>query len=234
MSLTSGRGPLAGAAAGRFVPPIAAGSVYVEPFGRRVRGLRGDEVVVDIDAALLVHRPGGAPVWAFPASAVADGLGLEAVAVAEAPGHVEVPWDAVDTWLQEEDVVRLHAPNPYHRVDVVACRRHLRVEVAGAVLVDALVATAVFETALPARLYVPRPDVRMDLLVPSETVTHCPYKGDASHWSFRQGDVVVDDVAWSYEDPLVEAGRIRGLLSFYDARTTLAHDLPAPRPPPEP
>jgi uncharacterized protein (DUF427 family) len=37
---------------------------------------------------------------------------------------------------------------------------------------------------------------------------------------------VVGDVAWSYEDPLPECLPIKGMLSFYDTRTKLEHDLP--------
>jgi len=228
MSLTSGTGPLSGARAGRFTAAVPEGVAYVEPFRRRVRGMAGGRTVVDTERALLVHRPGSPPVWAFPAGAVAAVAagGPEASAVAEAPGHVEVPWPAVDAWFQEEDEVRLHAPNPYHRVEAVRSARRLRVEVAGAVLVDAADTLAIYETALEPRLYV-RPDlVRTDALVPSATTSHCPYKGDASWWTAVVDGVEVADVAWSYESPLPEAASIAGLLSFDEARATVTHDLP--------
>jgi uncharacterized protein (DUF427 family) len=60
--------------------------------------------------------------------------------------------------------------------------------------------------------------VRPDLLVPSNTVTHCPYKGRAEHWSVRAGDGVHPDLAWSYPTPLPEGQRIAGLIAFYDER----------------
>ena len=221
MSLTSGKGPLSKSRAGRFTSPVPDGVAYVEPFRRRVRAFVDGHTVVDSERVLLVHRPGGAPLWAFPPD---DVDGVTTAPVPEAPGHVEVPWSAADTWFQEEDEVRLHAPNPYHRVEYVKTNRHLRVTAAGEVLVDTTDTLAVYETALEPKLYVSRDAVRMDLLSPSDTVTHCPYKGDASHFSTAN----IGDVAWSYDDPLPEAAAIRGLLSFYDTRVQLEHDLPPP------
>ena len=230
MSLTSGKGPLSGQRAGRFTGPVPEGVAYVEPFRRRVRGILRGRTVVDTERALLVHRPGGPPVWAFPAADVDAEGGLVAVAVAvpEVPGHLEVPWAAVDAWYQEEDEVRLHAPNPYHRVECVRSARRLRVEVAGVVLVDATATIAVYETALEPRLYVSRDLVRTDVLVPSATVSHCPYKGDASWWTAVVDGTEVADVAWSYDDPLPESGAIAGMLSFDEARAEVTTDLPPP------
>jgi uncharacterized protein (DUF427 family) len=37
-------------------------------------------------------------------------------------------------------------------------------------------------------------------LIPTDTVTACPYKGIASgYWSIRAGSTVHTDLAWSYE-----------------------------------
>ena len=71
-----------------------------------------------------------------------------------------------------------------------------------------------FETSLPTRIYVPRADVRTDLLSRSQTGTYCPYKGRASYWSARASDEPVEDVAWSYPEPFPEASKVRDHLSF--------------------
>lgn len=223
MSLTSGRGPLSADPAGTFVPPIPAGVVYVEPFRRRVRGVRGGRTVVDSERVLLVHRAGGPPAYAFPAGDVA---GVDATLEPAAPGHVAVAWDAVEEWYEEEEQVFLHARNPYHRVDCLRSARRLRVEVGGEVLVDTTDTVAVYETALEPRLYVARRHVRPDVLVPSPTVTSCPYKGVASYWTAQVGDQRVADVAWSYEDPYPESSILRGLLSFDETRVTVRPAFP--------
>jgi uncharacterized protein (DUF427 family) len=231
VSLTSGRGPLGPRPAGRFSPPVPPGTVYVEPFRRRVRGVRGGRDVVDCERALLVHRPGSPPAWAFP---TADVRTAAAEPEPGAPGYVRVPWDALDAWYEEDEQVFMHPRNPYHRVDCVRTRRRLRVEVAGTALVDTDATLGVYETALEPRLYVGRGRVRMDLLVPSPTTTYCPYKGTASYWAAVVGDVTVADVAWSYEDPLPESLPLGTLLSFDEARATVSADLPPPASPPDP
>jgi uncharacterized protein (DUF427 family) len=66
----------------------------------------------------------------------------------------------------------------------------------------------------------------MDLLRRSETTTYCNYKGWTTYWTAVVGDTVVDDVAWTYDDPLPESTPIRGLLSFEPDRVTLEADLP--------
>ena len=223
MSLTTGRGPLSPDPAGRFSAPLPADVVYVEPFPRRIRALVDGATVLDTERALLVHRAGRPPSYAFPAD---DVTGLDADPEPAAPGHVAIAWDAVDTWFEEEEQVHGHPRNPYHRIDTVPTSRRLRVEVAGTVLVDTADTVGLYETSLRPKLYV-RPDlVDMALLEPSTTTTYCPYKGTASYWSARIGDELVADVAWSYEDPLPESLPIRGLLSFDPQRAVVDAELP--------
>jgi uncharacterized protein (DUF427 family) len=226
VSLTTGGGPLSRAPAGRFHPPIPPGAVYVEPFTRRVRAVLDGVTVVDSERALLVHRPGLPPSFAFPGDDVGP---VTAVGEPEAPGHVAVAWDAVDAWYEEDEEVHGHPRNPYHRVDCVRTSRRLHVAVGGTVLVDSTDTLGVYETALAPRLYVPQAAVRMDLLRRSDTTTYCPYKGTASWWSAVVGDRVVADVAWSYEDPLPESLPLAGLLGFDADRADVVADLPPER-----
>jgi uncharacterized protein (DUF427 family) len=225
VSLTTGRGPLSGRPAGRFSRPVPDDVVYVEPFRRRVRGVARNRTVVDSERVLLVHRPGQPPTYAFPAGDVHLASSVEAEP--EAPGYVRVAWSSIETWYEEDEPVQGHPRNPYHRVECVRTSRRLRVEVAGAVLVDTTETVGVYETALAPRLYV-RPDLaRRDLLVASTTTTYCPYKGTAWYWSAVVDDVVVEDVAWSYEDPLPESLPLGRMLSFDESRAQVVQDLPA-------
>ena len=75
-----------------------------------------------------------------------------------------------------------------------------------------------FETGLPTRYYLPRLDVRMDLLNLSETVTQCPYKGRTVHFDLALGDGPRPDIAWSYPFPIPECPKIENLICFYDER----------------
>ena len=226
MSLTSGRGPLSANPAGWFDPPLPPGTVYVEPHLRRVQAIVDGRVVVDTERALLVHRPGRTLTFAFQ---LEDVTGLPCEPEPLAPGCVAVPWDAVDTWVEEGRELVHYPPNPYHRVDCRPTRRRLRVEIAGTTFVETDDTVILFETALEPKLYVDPGSVRTDLLRRSDTTSYCNYKGWASWWSASIDGVVVDDVAWSYEDPLPESVAIRGLLSFDAARADVTADLPGER-----
>ncbi len=225
MTLTAGGGPLADRPAGWFTPPLPADVVYIEPHPRRVQAYRGGQEVIDTEHALLVHRRNRPLSYAFPADEV-DGVPGEPVP--EAPGFVQVPWSAVDSWLEEGRALVHYPPNPYHRVDCRPTTRRLRVTVADSVLVDTDDTVIVFETALEPRLYVDPTYVRTDLLRRTDTSTYCNYKGVATYWSAALGDTVVDDVAWSYSDPPPETLPIKGYFSFDAARAAVFAALPAP------
>jgi uncharacterized protein (DUF427 family) len=211
MSLVTGHGPLSTDPAGWFSPPLAAGTVFVEPHPRRIRALRDGRAVIDTERALLVHRADRPLSYAFPADEIGD---LPSEAVREAPGYVQVPWDAVDAWVEEGRRLVHYPPNPYHRVDCRPTDRRLRVALDDDVLVDTADTVIVFETALEPRLYVAPSLVRTTLLRRSETSSYCNYKGYATYWSAVLGETVVEDVAWSYPDPLPESQPIAGFFSF--------------------
>jgi len=226
MSLVAARGPLGADPAGWFSPALPSGPgtiVFVEPHPRRVVAQRDERTVLDTEHALLVHRSGHALSYAFPAEEV-DGLPYEAVA--EAPGYVHVPWDAVDAWFEEGRRLVHYPPNPYHRVDCRPTDRGLRVVVAGTVLVDTADTVIVFETSLQPRIYVHPKHVRTDLLRRTDTTSYCNYKGHATYWSASVDDVLVSDVAWSYEQTLPETSPIEGFLSFDENKADVVAELP--------
>lgn len=225
MTLTAGRGPLSVEPAGWFTPPIPAAVTFTEPHPRRIRAVRAGQTVIDTERALMVHRQGRPLGYAFPESEVGD---LPREPEPTAPGYVLVPWEAVDTWYEEGRRLVHYPPNPYHRVDCHPTRRRLRVDIAGATLVDTLDTVIVFETSLEPRLYVDPALVRTDLLRRTDTSTYCNYKGYATYWAAVIGDVVVDDIAWSYPDPLPETLQIKGFLSFDTDKVNLIAELPAP------
>ena len=98
---------------------------------------------------------------------------------------IRFDWHAMDAWFEEDEEVFTHPRNPYTRVDILASSRHVRVEVDGATIAESTSPRMLFETGLPVRYYLPKTHVRMDLLAPTETVSHCPYKGPAEYWSVR-------------------------------------------------
>ncbi|HEY8057242.1 MAG TPA: DUF427 domain-containing protein [Acidimicrobiales bacterium] len=223
MSLTAAKGPLGHDRAGWFSTAVPAGVVYIEPHPRRVQALGDGQAVIDTERALMVHRAGRPLTYVFPPDEVGD---LPTEPEPEAPGYVHVPWDAVDAWFEEGRQLVHYPPNPYHRVDIRPTHRRLRVEVAGTTLVDTDDTRILFETALGPKLYVDPALVRTDLLQRSDTTSYCNYKGHATWWSAVVDGTVVEDVAWTYEDPLPESVAIEGFFSFDPEAAHVDAELP--------
>ncbi len=124
-------------------------------------------------------------------------------------------------WREEGEQIAVHPRDPYHRIDVLATDRHITISLDGVVLAETERALALFESNLPPRWYLPAEDVRV-ALEPSDTVTHCPYKGAASYYSIPiEGG---KDLVWYYERPLDEVARIKGLVCFFNEKVDIALD----------
>jgi uncharacterized protein (DUF427 family) len=108
-----------------------------------------------------------------------------------------------------------------HTITITPAELHVEVTLDGKKLAESDRPVLLDETGLPTRYYLPREDVRTDLLQRTELVTTCPFKGEASYWSARVGGQVHDNVVWSYETPIPEAEGITGLLCFYPERVEL-------------
>jgi uncharacterized protein (DUF427 family) len=92
----------------------------------------------------------------------------------------------------------------------------LRVVVGAATLADTTAGLRVLETAGPPVYYFPGSDVRMDRLVPGPHGSICEWKGDAGYWTYDDGDGRrIENVAWSYQQPLRGYESIAGYLAFY-------------------
>jgi uncharacterized protein (DUF427 family) len=111
-----------------------------------------------------------------------------------------------------------------HTVTITPSDAHVEVTLDGAVLATSDRALRLEETGLPARYYLPKADVRMDLLETTTFHTTCPFKGEASYWSVTLGDKRHDGIAWAYETPITSAADIAGFLSFYPDRAQVSLD----------
>lgn len=63
--------------------------------------------------------------------------------------------------------------------------------------------------------YFPAADVVQGALVPSETTSHCPWKGTARYYSINAGGAINEDAAWYYPAPLEAAAGIRDRIAFW-------------------
>ena len=63
--------------------------------------------------------------------------------------------------------------------------------------------------------YFPPESVNLDLFRESVTRTHCPWKGDASHYNVEASGERVEDAAWYYPEPKDAAKNIKDHVAFY-------------------
>jgi uncharacterized protein (DUF427 family) len=140
-------------------------------------------------------------------------------------GRARVDWDALDAWFEEDEQVFVHPRDPFTRVDALRSTRRIRVELEGVLLAESASPVLVFETGLPTRYYLNRTEIDFAALLPSDTVTECPYKGRTSgYWSVRVGEAVHADLAWAYDFPTQALAPIAGLIAFYNEKVDIVLD----------
>lgn len=103
---------------------------------------------------------------------------------------------------------------PAHSLLLQPFRRRVRAVVDDVTVLDTVHGSLLFETGLGPQLYVPEADVRTDLLSPSDTSTHCPFKGDATYRHLTVGDRTIPDAVWAYPDPKPDASWLAGLVAL--------------------
>ncbi len=221
MTLTVGAGPFGHRPAGRFNFDPPEDVRYVEPSPRWMRARLNGETVADSKRTRLLHEHGTLPHLLFPREDIRlDLIPAEALREHGVDGYVEIDWDAMDEWLEEDEVAFGHPRDPFHRIDVRATSRHVKVAVGGQTLAESTRAIALFEASLPTRWYFPPEDVRTDLLEDGDLRTTCAYKGHARHLSY--GDE--ENIAWTYDEAEREVAPVAGRIAFYDERVDLEVD----------
>jgi uncharacterized protein (DUF427 family) len=106
-------------------------------------------------------------------------------------------------------------PPPGRALYLEPTPKRIRVQVAGETIADSRRAMLLQESGHQPIYYFPPEDVRADVLEHSDRHTRCPKKGEASYYTIRVGDHVVDAGAWYYPDPLPDAPPIKDLIAFY-------------------
>ncbi|MGK2902596.1 MAG: DUF427 domain-containing protein [Mycobacterium sp.] len=109
-------------------------------------------------------------------------------------------------------------PTAEHPITVTPTVRHVTVTVNGMVVAETDSAVTLQEAAYPAVQYIPMADVLAPDLARSETISYCPYKGEASY--YHLGDV--QDAIWAYERPYPAVAQIAGKVAFYPDKAQIA------------
>ncbi|KAI0029444.1 DUF427-domain-containing protein [Vararia minispora EC-137] len=148
-------------------------------------------------------------------------------------GWLRIAFDKVDHWFEEDEEIFVHPKDPYKRVDVLQSSHEIRIEINGVELARTNKPRLMFETGLPVRTYIPKTDVRLEYLVPSDLVSACPYKGVASYYDVKlPSGETLDGVVWWYRNPSVECAEIRTYVAFYDEKVDVfinGEKVPRPR-----
>jgi uncharacterized protein (DUF427 family) len=106
-------------------------------------------------------------------------------------------------------------PHPGRALYLEPSPKRIRVEVGGEIVADSIHAMMLHESGQQPIYYFPPDDVRADVIEPTDRHTHCPKKGDASYYTIRVGEHVVESGAWYYPEPIEGAPPIKDLIAFY-------------------
>ena len=109
-------------------------------------------------------------------------------------------------------------PGPDHPITIAPNPKRVLVKAGDVVIADTIRGITLREANYPAVQYIPREDVRMDLLQRSQTHTYCPYKGEASYFSIPAGGEKSVDAVWTYEEPYPAMAEIKDHVAFYPTR----------------
>ena len=105
---------------------------------------------------------------------------------------------------------------------VTPCVERLRVDCAGQIIADTVRALIVRETAGAPVPYFPPEDVGTALLIPTDHVTVCEWKGAAVHYDLIADGRRIAQAAYAYPGPLDDLdrgfARIAGWFAFYPAK----------------
>ncbi|MFN3663984.1 DUF427 domain-containing protein [Yoonia sp.] len=95
------------------------------------------------------------------------------------------------------------------------------VRAGGAVLGESSDALELTEGDYPPVIYFPRADIATAFLEPSDTISTCPFKGQATYYGIAAKSGLIKDAVWSYEDPKDAVARIKGYLAFYTSKVAV-------------
>ena len=208
---------------------------------RRVRALFNGVYIVDTLGAKFIWEKPYYPTLFVPRSACCDkyfkdegehlrinvnGRTADATAYTsgELDGLVKIPFGAMDSWFEEDEEVFVHFKDPYKRIDILPTSRHVQVFIGGTCVADTHAARLLLETSLVTRYYIPKTDVRIDLLRPTDYHTPCPYKGIASYYSVVLDGKTYENIVWWYPTPTMESAKITGLVCFYNEKVEIKVD----------
>lgn len=215
-----------------------------EPANRRVRGMFDGRWLFDTTKAEFVWEHPYYPLFYIPlvdlmtgpAKVIKEnqkeGFWLGLLLLGEKPiyfscfetgsleGLVKIPVDSLDAWfVEDERLLGPHPKDPYKRIECLGSSREVLIDVDGVVIAKSTNNMFLYETLLRPRYYLlPTSVLDYAMLVPSDTKTFCPYKGEASYYHLRVGERFIKDAIWYYSYPTSECTAIQNRICFYNEK----------------
>lgn len=109
--------------------------------------------------------------------------------------------------------------DPNHPISITPFAGRVRVHRDGVHIADSGHALALDEDGHPTVFYLPRSDIAMARLTPSDHRTHCPRKGDARYFNLAGRDGA--NAVWSYETPFTALDAIAGHIAFHPGKVEI-------------
>jgi uncharacterized protein (DUF427 family) len=132
----------------------------------------------------------------------------------------------LDSWYAEDEKqLGPHPKDPYKRIECLASSRNVCVKIDGVEIAHSNNSVFLHETGLRTRYYIsPTSVFDWRWLVPSETSTFCPYKGQAAYYHIKIGDKEIKDAVWYYTYPTAESAPVQNRLCFYNEKVEVYVD----------
>jgi len=120
--------------------------------------------------------------------------------------------------LKEAKPKTIKLPGPDHPITIAPNANRVVVKIAGRIVADTRDALILREASYAPVQYIPRKDVDMTLLAPTDHTTYCPYKGDCAYFSIPLGGERATNAVWTYEAPYEAVSPIKDHVAFYPDR----------------
>ena len=128
--------------------------------------------------------------------------------------------------LKEAKPKTIKVPGPDHPITIARSANRVVVKVGGRIVADTRDALILQEASYPPVQYIPRKDVDMTLLAPTDHTTYCPYKGDCAYFSIPLGGEHATNAVWTCEAPYPTVAVIKDHLAFYPDRVDAIEEGP--------
>lgn len=93
--------------------------------------------------------------------------------------------------------------------------RRIKVVFGGVTVVESSRAVRVLETSHPPTYYLPPGDIADGVLIPTERMSVCEWKGAARYFHLKVGDFTAENAAWAYPHPTKAFESIQDYVAFY-------------------